>query len=61
MTALEVFQKLIDELFVLKNFSFTKEEQEDINFVRERIIDGETAENTLCEIECVIAKGNGLI
>ena len=61
MTVLEVFRKITDKLFVLQRFMFTKEQQDDINFIIERIIDLEKADKAICDIECIIARCNGLI
>lgn len=62
MTAIETLEKLrLDLLKTSKNFELTKEQEEQFEFIKDRLTDGEQAETALLEIDIIIGKSRGEI
>ena len=52
----EALERIEKQLFILQQFSLTKEQEKYFEFIKERLKDGQDAENALLEIEYIIKK-----
>lgn len=61
MTATETLQKLRLDLEKSQNLKLTKEQEEQFEFIQQRLNDGEQAEKAILEIDIIIGKSRGEI
>lgn len=62
MTAKETLDWLIHDLLIKAGlYELTKDQEEQVEFIKDRLDDGEKAEIAIMEIERFIAKTKGLI
>ena len=60
-TVFDCLNEIKNDLSVSQNYNLTKEQKENFNFIEERLIDGEKAEDILLQIDSLCAKSKGLI
>lgn len=60
-TVFDCLDEIKQDLFKLQNFDLTKEQEENFNFIEERLKDGKEAEDILLQIDSLCAKSKGLI